>query len=58
MLETNPMGPGFFIFFQTGEEEPFVGSGIEEITRKRRLKKKNEEEIIMMVIKVFLEKEG
>jgi hypothetical protein len=50
------MGPGFLLFFQQ-EEEPFVGSGIEEISRKRALKRKNDEETIMMVIKAFLDKQ-
>ena len=57
MISTTPMGPGFFIFFHQ-EEETFVGTGIEEITRKKRLKKKNDEEIIMLVIKEFLAREG
>lgn len=48
------MGPGFFIFFQQ-EEEPFVGSGVEEIKRKRAHKHKRDEDIIMMIIKSFLE---
>jgi hypothetical protein len=56
-LSLNPMGPGFFIFFQN-EEEHFVGTGPQDISRRKSLRRRLEEEEIMMVIKKFLEVEG
>ena len=54
MIEVTPLGPGFFIFFQT---ENYYGPYTERGLAVRK-KQKDDEEVIMLVIKSFLEKEG
>jgi len=54
MIEITPMGPGFFIFFQT---ENYYGPYTEHGLAVRE-KRKDNEEIILLVIKSFLEREG